>query len=144
MRGRRFKEAEDDYLSIIDVAPRDPAAWNNLGNTNMGMQNYDAAVDYFGKAAALSPQFSFASANRCVALFAAGRVNESMREMRGILRRYPDFPDTRAALTAALWSVGKEADAETNWCGPSFPQVHISGCACTDCTRALRSARDCM
>jgi tetratricopeptide (TPR) repeat protein len=111
----RFKEAEEDYLSVLDVAPGDPAAWNNLGNTNMGMGNWDKSVEYFGKAAALSPKFSFASANRCVALFAAGRINESVREMRALLRRYPDFADTRAALTAALWSVGKEADAESNW-----------------------------
>jgi predicted Zn-dependent protease len=119
----RFEEAEQDYLSILDVAPDDPAAWNNLGNTNMGMQKYKNAVEYFGKAAALAPQFSFATANRCVAMFAAGSVNDSMREMRGILRKYPDLPDTRAALTAALWSVGKEADAETQWC------AHIRYCA---------------
>eukprot|EP00892_Ulva_mutabilis_P011591 jgi/Ulvmu1/8804/UM048_0059.1 len=111
----RFKEAEDDYLSILDVSPDDPAAWNNLGNTNLGMGNYDAAARYFGRAASMAPTFSFASANRCVALFAAGRTNESMREMRAVLRRYPDFPDTRAALTAALWSIGKEAEAESNW-----------------------------
>jgi hypothetical protein len=29
------------------------------------------------------------------------------REMRTLLRRYPDFPDMRAALAAALWGVGK-------------------------------------
>jgi tetratricopeptide (TPR) repeat protein len=81
------------------------------------MGKYEAAVEYFGRAAALSPQFSFATANRCVAMFAAGRVNEALREMRAVLRRYPDFPDTRAALTAALWSIGKEVEAETNWCG---------------------------
>ena len=57
------------------------------------------------------------NACRCVALFAAGEVNTSMREMRAVLRKYPDFPDTRAALTAALWSIGKEGEAETNWCG---------------------------
>jgi predicted Zn-dependent protease len=53
---------------------------------------------------------------RCVALFAAGEVNTSIREMRAVLRKYPDFPDTWAALTAALWSIGKEGEAESNWC----------------------------
>jgi predicted Zn-dependent protease len=120
---RRYKEAERDYLSILEVAPEDPAAWNNLGNTNIGLGNYDAAAGYFARAVALSPAFSFAAANRCVALFAAGKVNESMREMRAVLRRYPDFPDTRAALTAALWSIGKEGEAETNWCFVCCPVV---------------------
>lgn len=35
--------------------------------------------------------------------------------MRTLLRRYPDFPDMRAALAAAQWAAGREGDAETNW-----------------------------
>jgi hypothetical protein len=35
--------------------------------------------------------------------------------MRSLLRRYPDFPDMRAALAAAQWAAGREGDAETNW-----------------------------
>lgn len=31
------------------------------------------------------------------------------------MRRYPDFPDMRAALAAAQWAAGREGDAETNW-----------------------------
>ena len=61
----RYKEAEDDDLSIRAVAPEDPAAWNNLGNTNIGLGNYDAAAKYFQRAINLSPTFSFAAANRC-------------------------------------------------------------------------------
>lgn len=50
-------------------------------------------------------------------LFELGKKEQAIREMRALLRRYPEFPDVRAALTAALWNVGKEGDAETNWCG---------------------------
>lgn len=38
-----------------------------------------------------------------------------MRQMRTLLRRYPDFADVRAALAAALWAAGKEGEAETTW-----------------------------
>ncbi len=45
--------------------------------------------------------------------------------MRSLLRRYPDFTDMRAALAGALWSIGKEGDAENNWwvnrVGPTIP-----------------------
>ena len=34
---------------------------------------------------------------------------------RALLRRYPDFPDMRAALAAADWSIGKLGDAESNY-----------------------------
>lgn len=36
--------------------------------------------------------------------------------LRCALRRYPEFPDMRAALAAALWASGKEAEAESQWC----------------------------
>ena len=40
---------------------------------------------------------------------------ESLRSLRNLLRRYPDFDDARAALAAELWAEGLEGDAETNW-----------------------------
>ena len=138
----RFEEAEVDYRAILAVAPEDPAAWNNLGNTTLAMGRWAAAAEYFGKAASISPQFSFAAANRCLALFADGQVNVAIREMRTVLRRYPDFPDTRAALTAALWSIGKEADAETNWCVPlPVPKSMSNGCC--DCCHHATNGQQC-
>ncbi|KXZ41002.1 hypothetical protein GPECTOR_1010g279 [Gonium pectorale] len=35
--------------------------------------------------------------------------------MRSLLRRYPDFADMRAALAGALWAIGKEGEAESQW-----------------------------
>lgn len=32
----RWDEAAADYQAVLAVAPGDPSAWNNLGNTNMG------------------------------------------------------------------------------------------------------------
>jgi hypothetical protein len=32
----RWDEAAADYKAVLAVAPEDPSAWNNLGNTNMG------------------------------------------------------------------------------------------------------------
>ena len=34
---------------------------------------------------------------------------------RTLLRRYPDFPDTRAALAAAEWELGQLERAEGDW-----------------------------
>ena len=44
-----------------------------------------------------------------------GRTNEAVKAFRTLLRRYPDFPDMRAALAAALWADGLEAQAESAW-----------------------------
>jgi hypothetical protein len=35
--------------------------------------------------------------------------------MRNLNRKYPQFADMRAALSAALWVAGKQGEAESNW-----------------------------
>ena len=35
--------------------------------------------------------------------------------MKNIIRKYPQFPDVRASLTAALWVKGEKGEAESNW-----------------------------
>ena len=35
--------------------------------------------------------------------------------MGNIVRKYPQFADMRAALTAVLWAEGKAGEAESNW-----------------------------
>ncbi len=159
---------------------------------------WEEAVEYYTKAVALAPAFSFAVANRALAMYQLGRTNEAIKEYRSLLRRwagaggpaggraagravpeawglgghwqavvlyqrlwawlgalaghahtsaggpaqlgagttthpptrstapcrapaqtpaarYPDFTDMRAALAAALWADGREADAESAW-----------------------------
>ncbi|KAF8066180.1 ULP1A [Scenedesmus sp. PABB004] len=80
-----------------------------------GMQDWAEAERCFGRAAALAPNFSFASANRSLALFQLGRRDEATRQMRSLLRRYPDFVDMRAALAGSLWAAGLEGAAESEW-----------------------------
>ncbi|EFJ48099.1 hypothetical protein VOLCADRAFT_91322 [Volvox carteri f. nagariensis] len=87
-----------------------------------GLGRWSEAVDYYGRAAQLAPNFSFAAANRAVALFEIGRTEEAIREFRALLRRYPDFNDMRAALAGALWSIGKEGEAESQWARMDDPR----------------------
>lgn len=112
---RRYEEAGRDYESVLAASPSDPSAWNNLGNVKGALGDWEAAADCFGKASELAPSFAFAAANRSLALFQLGRRTEAERQMRALLRRYPDFVDVRAALAAALWADGLEAEAETAW-----------------------------
>lgn len=88
---------------------------NNLGNAQAGLGQWREASECYGKAARLAPEFSFAAGNRALALYQLGETQEAVREMRALLRRYPGFDDMRAALVGALWALGKEGDAETNW-----------------------------
>jgi tetratricopeptide (TPR) repeat protein len=112
----RFEESVQDYRSVLAVQPDDPSAWNNLGNVSgWGLGRWKEAAGYFEKAIKLAPQFSFAAANRALALYEAGEVGTAVREMQKLLRRYPGFDDMRAALAAAYWQAGKTGEAEMEW-----------------------------
>lgn len=90
-------------------------AYNNLGNANAGLGRWEEALKYYQKATEIAPNFAFASANESLTLYQLGRREEAERKMRNLLRKYPMFPDVRAALTALLWEEGKQGEAESNW-----------------------------
>ncbi|KFM29193.1 Endoplasmin-like protein [Auxenochlorella protothecoides] len=111
----RWDDAIADFTEVLAVAPRDPAAWNNMGNAHAGAGRYAEALAYYDGAVQLAPAFSFAAANKALALYQLEQDELSLHEMRSLLRRYPSFVDVRAALTAALWRAGQEAEAEDQW-----------------------------
>ncbi|GFH25619.1 TPR_REGION domain-containing protein [Haematococcus lacustris] len=106
----RFPEAVADYQAVLRATPADPAA-----GKRKGMGQWQEALAYYSKAVELAPGFSFASANRALALYQLGQAEQAIREMRNLLRRYSSFTDMRAALAAALWGAGLEGQAEIQW-----------------------------
>ncbi len=62
----------------------------------MATGRYDEAVAQYTRAVQLAPAFSFAAANRTLAMYAAGRTDEAMREMRRVHK----------CLIAPLWTQG--------------------------------------
>ena len=51
----------------------------------LAQQKWTESAGYYKKAMQLAPAFSFAGANRTLALYAGGQTNEAMREMRYLL-----------------------------------------------------------
>ena len=47
--------------------------------------------------------------------YQVGQHQEALRQMRNLVRKYPMFPDMRAAITAVLWVNGNQGEAESNW-----------------------------
>eukprot|EP00667_Euglena_gracilis_P009812 EG_transcript_9978 len=111
----RLAEAAADYRAVLAVAPEDPAAWNNLGNVTGKQGDWPGAAECYLKASTIAPQFAFSRNNYAIALFETGDTKNSVRILSGVLRRYPEFDDARAALAAALWALGRYEEAETNW-----------------------------
>ena len=130
----RLEEAARDYRAVIEATGgKDASPFNNLGNVfileatkleatgneadaTKARQIYRDAAASFGKAVALAPSFSFAAANRAVALFAAGDDDAAaLKELKRLNRRFPNFDEARAAAAGILWSKGERAEAEGEW-----------------------------
>ncbi len=110
-----YQEAIDDYNKVLTIDPEDAMAYNNRGNAKAGQKRWDEALIDYQKAVDLDPNYAFARANAALTLYQTGDIEAALTNMRNIVRKYPMFPDMRAALTAVLWEKGKQGEAESNW-----------------------------
>lgn len=104
-----------DYNYVLELDPTEAGAWNNRGNAEAGLGDWAAAIADYSKAADLDPEFALARVNQGLALYQSGDTQAGLRTLRSVVRKYPNFPDARAALTAGLWAVGQRGEAESQW-----------------------------
>ncbi len=111
----RWQEAIADYDQALKLNPKDAGALNNRGNAKGSLGDWEEAKADFELAMQADPRQAMARANHAIALYELGSTEAAIREMRGILRKYPNFVDVRAALTAVLWQDNRRGEAESNW-----------------------------
>ncbi len=108
-------QAKEDYLYVISQDKENFSALYNLANVEGSLNNWDKARSLFYKAAQYNPGFAMARSSEALANYQLGNFEDSEKELRKLIRRYPTFADARAALTALQWSKGKSGEAESNW-----------------------------
>ena len=115
----KWEEAIADYNRVLEINPQDAAAYNNRGNAKAGLGKWEEAIADYKTAMNVNSRFSTAFGNHAIALYEvgtqAGDTSAAVKAMKTILRKYPNFTDVRAALTAALWVDHKQGEAESNW-----------------------------
>jgi len=110
-----WQKAIEDYDRAIGLNPQDPVAYNNRANAKAGSEDWLGAAEDFKKASELAPGFAAASVNYALVLYQLGEVKESTQLLKNLVRKYSQFADPRAALTAVLWGQGRRGEAESNW-----------------------------
>jgi tetratricopeptide (TPR) repeat protein len=111
----RWDDAIADYNRVLARSADDVAAYNNRGNAKAGQGDWPGAIADYRQAIEQAPDFALARANYALALYQVQQSDKALQEMRNLVRRYPQFADMRAALTAVLWDMGKQGEAESNW-----------------------------
>ena len=111
----QWSQAEKDYLFVISKDSKNFSALYNLANVEGSTFKWEKARDLFSKAALYNPGFAMARSSMALADLQLGNIDESEKELKNLIRRYPTFADARAALTALNWSKGESGKAESNW-----------------------------
>jgi tetratricopeptide (TPR) repeat protein len=111
----KWEEAIADYDHLLAIAPNDAAGYNNRGNAKAGLGKWREAIADYQIAMKVNSRFSTAFGNNAIALYEIGETDAAIKAMKNILRKYPNFTDVRASLTAALWVGKKQGEAESNW-----------------------------
>ena len=110
-----WSQAKKDYLFVISQDTKNFSALYNLANVEGSTSQWEKARDLFSEAASYNPGFAMARSSMALADFQLGKIDESEKELKKLIRRYPTFADARAALTALNWSKGEFGNAESNW-----------------------------
>lgn len=93
----------------IDLDPTYAEPYLALGIDAGSRGDAAAALSWFDRAAAASPDLAAAHANRGVALRELGRVDDAEQAFRQAVRLAPDDPMAYKSLAALLWSRGQIA-----------------------------------
>lgn len=112
---RLWQKALDDYEHVLSIDANDAVAYNNRGNVRAAQQQWHDALSDYQKAIEIAPNFALARVNAALCNYQIGESELAIRELRNIVRKYPLFSDSRAALTAVLWVAGLQGEAESNW-----------------------------
>lgn len=91
----------------LAINPRNPDAWNNLGNTLIRQGDNAAAADAFAKALDLDARRSDAAYNLAIVLRKLGRPDEARDRLEKLLRIKPDH----AAAWSTLGVIQQDANA---------------------------------
>ncbi|MBO6977992.1 MAG: tetratricopeptide repeat protein [Prochlorococcus marinus XMU1428] len=110
-----WSQARKDYMFVISQDSKNFSALYNLANVEGSISQWEKARDLYSKAALYNPGFAMARSSMALADFQLGNIDESEKELKKLIRRYPTFADARAALTALNWTKGESGQAESNW-----------------------------
>jgi len=110
-----WPQAKNDYMFVISKDSKNFSALYNLANVEGSTSQWEKARDLFSKASLYNPGFAMARSSMALADYQLDNLEESEKELKKLIRRYPNFPDARAALTALNWSKGESGNAESNW-----------------------------
>ncbi|MGI8931139.1 MAG: tetratricopeptide repeat-containing sulfotransferase family protein [Sphingomicrobium sp.] len=125
-----FATAIEAYRHVVDRAPADFAAWNNLGNALSGAEDYLAAIEALREAARIEPLAAPTRINLATALTGADRTEEAIEALRQAAADFPDDPKPWVELAHLADRIGRadmalESLEEAGRRAPRDPEIQV-------------------
>jgi tetratricopeptide (TPR) repeat protein len=95
------------YESLLRIAPRLPAAYNNLGALYLRQRDYKKAAEILGKGLKLDPKMSSSAALLGIALFEMADYPGARRNLEAALRANPKDDNAELYLANDLIKLGE-------------------------------------
>lgn len=114
-RGRRFKEAEYVYQSVLRENPRHPDALNLMGVLAVEASKNSIALDYLHKAVKLAPKQAIYRNNLGNALIIASQYEDALPHLRKAVALDPGYADAWCNIGKAWRLIGDMAEAEKHF-----------------------------
>ncbi|MDR0476538.1 MAG: tetratricopeptide repeat protein [Desulfobulbaceae bacterium] len=107
-------QTENAYRQGLRLDPKQPRAWNNLGNLlrhGYGRERLQQAMDCYRRAIELQPDYAQAHLNLGLAYRHAGQEEEAERHYRKALEMAPNFIPALTTLAAHCHEQGRHDEA---------------------------------
>lgn len=105
-------DARREFEGELKIDPGNAAAEYELGEMAREARQWNAAIEYFARAARLEPQFTEALIGWGKSLVSAGRPQEAVAPLQDAVRLEPQNPNAHYQLSFAYRRLGREQEAQ--------------------------------
>lgn len=115
-RAKRWDDAEEQFLTALDLNPDQPLVLNYLGYSWIDRgENLERATEMIRKAVELRPEDGYIVDSLGWALYRQGDFPQAVKELERALELRPTDPTINDHLGDALWKVGRRFEARFQW-----------------------------
>ncbi|CAM9687468.1 unnamed protein product [Chrysoparadoxa australica] len=101
-----YQSALSDYDHALVLSPQDSEIYISRGDTLGLLRKPDEALGQFKRAVELDPNTPSYRAKLALAEIQCGHLDDGARQLKGILRRFPDFPEALLMAASCAWEMG--------------------------------------